>query len=57
VELRLAARLGLPARLERRALERTLPWVLDGLAQQVNRCRYDRPVHPSCGEAPAFAAP
>lgn len=57
VELRLAARLGLPAGLERRALERTLPWVLDGLAQHVNRCRYDRPVHPTCGEVPAFAAP
>lgn len=57
VEVRLAGRLGLPAALERRALERTLPWVLDGLAQQVNRCRYDLPVHPTCREAPAFAAP
>ncbi|HEX6202923.1 MAG TPA: hypothetical protein VF100_07970 [Thermoanaerobaculia bacterium] len=57
VEIRLAGRLGLPATLERRALARTLPWVLDGLAQQVNRCRYDRPVHPTCREAPAFAAP
>lgn len=57
VEIRLAGRLGLPAALERRALERTLPWVLDGLAQQVNRCRYDLPVHPTCREAPAFGAP
>jgi len=57
VEIRLAGRLGLPAALERRALARTLPWVLDGLAQQVNRCRYDLPVHPTCREAPAFAAP
>lgn len=57
VEIRLAGRLGLPAALERRALARTLPWVLDGLAQQVNRCRYDLPVHPTCREAPAFGAP
>lgn len=57
VELRLTGGLGLPAGLARRAVERTLPWVLDGLAQQVNRCRYDSPVHPSCSEAPAFATP
>lgn len=57
VELRLAGDLGLPAALARRAVESTLPWVLDGLAQHVNRCRYDLPVHPTCGEAPAFAAP
>jgi hypothetical protein len=57
VELRLTGGLGLPAGLARRAVERALPWVLDGLAQQVNRCRYDVPVHPSCREAPAFAAP
>ena len=56
VELRLTGGLGLPAGLARQAVERTLPWVLDGLTQQVNRCRYDAPVHPSCREAPAFAA-
>lgn len=57
IEIRLAGRLGLPATLERQALTRTLPWVLDGLAQHVNRCRYDLPVHPTCREAPAFGAP
>lgn len=57
VELRLSGRLGLPAALERRALERTLGWALDGLAQQVRRCRYDLPRHPTCREAPPFAAP
>jgi hypothetical protein len=57
IELRLAGDLGLPAALARQAVEKALPWVLDGLAQQVNRCRYDLPVHPTCGEAPAFAAP
>ncbi|HEX2163806.1 MAG TPA: SRPBCC family protein [Thermoanaerobaculia bacterium] len=57
VELRLSGRLGLPAALERRALERTLGWALDGLAQQVHRCRYDLPRHPTCREAPPFAAP
>jgi hypothetical protein len=55
VELHLTGGLGLPAGLARRAVERALPWVLDGLAQQVNRCRYDAPVHPTCREAPAFA--
>jgi hypothetical protein len=57
VEIRLAGGLGLPGGLGRSAVGRMLPWVLDGLAQQVGRCRYDRPVHPTCGEAPAFVAP
>ena len=57
VELRLTGGLGLPPGLARTAVERTLPWVLDGLAQHVNRCRYDLPVHPTCAEEPAFAAP
>jgi hypothetical protein len=41
-----------PDAVERRALEETLPWALDGLRQQVNRCRYDVPIHPTCAEAP-----
>jgi len=41
-----------PTAVQRRALERTLPWALDGLRQQVNRCRYDVPVAATCAEAP-----
>ncbi len=54
VELRLAsdAGAGVPDGLERRALLETLAWALDGLRQQVNRCRYDLPIHPTCREAP-----
>lgn len=54
VELRLAsdAGSGVPDALEARALAQTLPWALDGLRQQVNRCRYDIPRHPTCREAP-----
>lgn len=57
VEIRLSGHWGLPATLERRTLARTLPWVLDGLAQQVRRCRYEEPRHPTCPEAPPFVAP
>lgn len=58
VELRLESDAGgVPRSLQRRALADTLPWALDGLRQQVNRCRYDEPVHPTCGEAPALAPP
>lgn len=55
VELRLASDLdGVPAGFERRALAETLPHVIDGLRQQANRCRYDLPRHPTCGEEPPF---
>lgn len=43
----------LPGALQDRVLRRSLPWILDGLAQQVNRCRYDEPVALSCREEPA----
>ena len=58
VELRLAsdAGAGVPDGLERRALLETLAWALDGLRQQVQRCRYDLPIHPSCGETPPYPA-
>ena len=36
------------------AARRTLPWALDGLRQHAGRCRYDRPVHPTCDEEPAY---
>lgn len=54
VELHLAsdAGAGVPDGLERRALLDTLAWALDGLRQQVNRCRYDLPIHPTCREEP-----
>ena len=45
-----------PAAVQRQALERTLPWALDGLRQQVNRCRYDLPVAATCAEAPPWPA-
>jgi hypothetical protein len=35
------------------ALRRALPWVLEGLAQQVNRCRYTVPYPDGCREEPA----
>jgi ribosome-associated toxin RatA of RatAB toxin-antitoxin module len=37
-------------------LQRSLGWILDGLRQQAGRCRYDRPVAPSCAEEPASTA-
>lgn len=43
---------GVPAAFERRAIAETLPYVIDGLRQQANRCRYDLPRHPTCREAP-----
>lgn len=43
----------LPAHLQDRATLRSLPWVLDGLRQQVQRCRYDDPPSAGCSEAPA----
>lgn len=43
---------GVPAFLQRRALEATLPYAVDGLRQQAHRCRYDLPPHPTCAEAP-----
>lgn len=54
VELRLVsdAGPGVPDGFQRRALEATLPYAIDGLRQQANRCRYDRPRHPTCPEAP-----
>ncbi|HEX2254865.1 MAG TPA: SRPBCC family protein [Thermoanaerobaculia bacterium] len=48
---------GWTARLERRAVEQSLPWILDGLRQQVARCRYDLPIHESCTESPPFPVP
>lgn len=36
-----------------RALRESLAWVLEGLAQQVNRCRYTLPRPEGCREAPA----
>jgi ribosome-associated toxin RatA of RatAB toxin-antitoxin module len=58
VELRLHSDAGLavPAAVQRRALERTLPWALDGLRQQVDRCRYDLPIHSTCRESPPWPA-
>ena len=51
VEIQLVSDLdGVPASFERRALAETLPYVIDGLRQQANRCRYDLPRHPTCGE-------
>lgn len=35
-----------------RTLRESLPWVLEGLAQQVNRCRYSVPRPDGCREAP-----
>lgn len=54
VELRLVsdAGPGVPDAFQRRALAETLPYAVDGLRQQANRCRYDLPRHPTCGEAP-----
>lgn len=37
-----------------RALRESLPWVIDGLAQQVNRCRYTDPWPDGCREAPPW---
>lgn len=49
VVLRLRSDSGIaPARLEDRATLKSLPWILDGLRQQVNRCRYDDPEPPGC---------
>jgi ribosome-associated toxin RatA of RatAB toxin-antitoxin module len=58
VELRLLSDAGttVPAAVQRRALERTLPWALDGLRQHVGRCRYDLPIHPTCRESPPWPA-
>ena len=59
VELRVASDAGgdVPASFQRRAVERTLGWALDGLRQHVRRCRYDVPRPRGCAEAPAFALP
>jgi hypothetical protein len=43
---------GLPATLAEPLLARSLPWILDGLRQQVGRCRYDRPIAAACAEEP-----
>lgn len=55
VELRLWSDLGglAPVSRQESMLARSLGWILDGLRQQARRCRYDRPVAPSCGEEPA----
>jgi len=45
-----------PTAVQREALERTLPWALDGLRQQVNRCRYDLPIAATCAESPPWPA-
>lgn len=37
-----------------RALRESLPWVIEGLAQQVNRCRYTEPWPDGCREAPPW---
>jgi ribosome-associated toxin RatA of RatAB toxin-antitoxin module len=42
----------LPAFLQDQAVKKTLPWILDGLAQQVRRCRYDVPRAATCAEDP-----
>ena len=54
VELHLTSDVGggVPATFQRRALAATLPYAIDGLRQQANRCRYDLPRHPTCPEAP-----
>lgn len=39
-----------PVAWQQEALEESLPWVLDGLAQHLERCRYDRPVPEDCRE-------
>lgn len=44
---------GTPRFLLDRVLRKSLPWVLDGLAQQVNRCRYTVPRPRGCREEPA----
>jgi ribosome-associated toxin RatA of RatAB toxin-antitoxin module len=56
VELHLVSDAGdaVPASFQRRGLEETLPYALDGLRQQVHRCRYDLPRAPTCGEEPPF---
>lgn len=41
-----------PVFLLEHALRKALPWVLDGLAQQVNRCRYTVPYPDGCHEEP-----
>jgi ribosome-associated toxin RatA of RatAB toxin-antitoxin module len=56
VELHLVSDAGdaVPASFQRRGLEETLPYALDGLRQQVHRCRYDLPVAATCEEEPPF---
>jgi hypothetical protein len=39
-----------PGFLLDRALRQSLPWVLEGLAQQVSRCRYTTPYPDGCRE-------
>lgn len=39
-----------PVRLQERATRESLPWVLDGLRQHINRCRYDEPRKDGCNE-------
>lgn len=59
VELRSRSDAGadVPASLQRRTVERTLGWALDGLRQQVGRCRYDEPRPPGCAEDPPLLPP
>ena len=59
VELRVASDAGddVPAAFQRRVVERTLGWALDGLRQHVRRCRYDVPRADGCAETPAFPPP
>lgn len=51
VVLRMLLDTGAPVFLQDRATVRSLGWVLDGLRQQVDRCRYDDPPSPGCPEA------
>ena len=44
-----------PRALQERALLESLPWVLDGLRQQVNRCRYMEPWSDGCPEERPWA--
>ncbi|MEM7482828.1 MAG: SRPBCC family protein [Acidobacteriota bacterium] len=52
VHLRWVQDFRLPTRLQDRATSASLPWILDGLRQQTNRCRYDVPRAAGCREAP-----
>lgn len=46
----------LPRGVQERITARSLGWILDGLRQQVQRCRYDLPRAASCGEAAPFVS-